>query len=226
MSASIQIKVNPNIYLRDPQETSLGKNIIKQGILLMDEIGLERFTFKKLAERIPCTEASIYRYFENKHFMLLYFLSWYWEWMRFRIDFKSMNVYDPKEKLKITIKTIIDTVRLSKPADYVNRDALNRLVIAEGVKAYHVKQVDIENGKGLFTTFEELNKKIQQIILAVNPNFPYPAVLAMTIMEMANNQIYYAYHLPNLTEINNQKGNLEQQVEEMIAYFMFKLIGE
>lgn len=57
MSASIQIKVNPNIYLRDPQETPLGKNIIKQGILLMDEIGLERFTFKKLGERIPCTEA-------------------------------------------------------------------------------------------------------------------------------------------------------------------------
>lgn len=117
-------------------------------------------------------------------------------------------------------------MRLSKPADYVDRDALNRLVIAEGVKAYHVKQVDIENGKGLFTTFEELNKKIQHIILSVNPAFPYPAVLTMTILEMANNQIYYAYHLPNFTEINKQQGNLEQQVEEMVAYFIFKLIGE
>jgi len=36
MAVSVQIQVNSNLYLRDPQETKLGKKIIQQGILLID----------------------------------------------------------------------------------------------------------------------------------------------------------------------------------------------
>ena len=47
MAVSVQIKVNSNLYLRDPQETKLGKKIIQHGIQLIDEIGIENFTFRK-----------------------------------------------------------------------------------------------------------------------------------------------------------------------------------
>ena len=72
MPVGIRIQLNDKLYLRDPQDTKLGRKIIKHGILLLDEIGLESFNFKKLALRIESTEASVYRYFENKHLLLTY----------------------------------------------------------------------------------------------------------------------------------------------------------
>ena len=84
----INLEINPKLYLKDPQHTQLGRNIIEHSVLMIDEIGLDHFTFKKLAVTISSTEASIYRYFENKHNLFVYLLNWYWEWMIVRIDFK------------------------------------------------------------------------------------------------------------------------------------------
>ncbi len=224
MAVSIQITVNEGLYLRDPKETKLGKKIIEHGILLIDEIGLEDFTFKKLADRISSTEASIYRYFENKHIFLVYLLSWYWEWMKFRIDFNAMNITDPKEKLSIVLKTIMDSIRLSTPAEYIDRDALHRIVLSEGTKAYHIKQVDEENKKGYFLTYKSLSKKIAAIILEANPEFPYPSALASTLLEMSNNHIYFAQHLPSLTDVSCKSDDLEGDVVKMMEFFAFKLI--
>ncbi|MEM8909339.1 MAG: TetR family transcriptional regulator, partial [Bacteroidota bacterium] len=67
MAVGIKISLNERLYLRDPQETALGQKIIKHSILLIDEIGFEAFNFKKLAQQMDSTEASVYRYFENKH---------------------------------------------------------------------------------------------------------------------------------------------------------------
>jgi len=69
---SITIAINDSIYLRDPLKTSLGKRIIKNSILLIDDIGFEEFNFKKLAVFMNSTEASVYRYFENKYKLLTY----------------------------------------------------------------------------------------------------------------------------------------------------------
>ena len=41
MAIGIKITLNQELYLRDPQGTSLGQNIIKHSILLIDEIGFE-----------------------------------------------------------------------------------------------------------------------------------------------------------------------------------------
>lgn len=223
IGASVQIQVNNKLYIRDPQGTKLGKNIIKEGIILIDKIGIERFTFKKLAHQMGSTEASIYRYFENKHLLLVYLVSWYWEWVRFRIDFNCMNVVDPKRKLRITIKTIIDIIRLATPADYVDRDLLHNIVVKEGVKAYHINQVAKENKMGFFKPYKTLGKKIAAIISDVNPNFPYPQTLASNLLEMANNQMYFAQHLPMLTDLQNNGGDMEE-VEHMLEFFVFKLI--
>jgi AcrR family transcriptional regulator len=67
MELSLNIKMNNNLFLRDPEETELGREIIKNSIILIHKTGFESFTFKKLAEKIGTTEAGIYRYFENKH---------------------------------------------------------------------------------------------------------------------------------------------------------------
>ena len=102
MALAIRFELNNNLFLRDPQDTDLGRKIIQYSILLIDELGLESFNFKKLAQKINSTEASIYRYFDNKHTLLVYLTSWYWEWVHYLIEINLMNISDPKQRLKIT----------------------------------------------------------------------------------------------------------------------------
>jgi AcrR family transcriptional regulator len=225
MSVSIQIKLNPKLFLRDPQDTKLGKKIIQHSILLVDEIGFERFTFKKLAERIESTEASVYRYFENKHLLLLYLVSWYWEWMKFRIDFNTMNIEDSKKKLEIVLQIMVDSTKRNTSIDFVDEDVLHRIVVAESTKVYHTKDVDKENKDGFFLTYKSLSKKIAKIILEIRPDFPYPHALASNLLEMADNHIYFAMHLPSLTEVKIENNDLSEVVK-LLKYFTFGLLDE
>jgi AcrR family transcriptional regulator len=66
MELQVQLKMNEKLFVRNPEQTMLGRKIIQRSIQLIQENGFESFTFKKLAEEIGSTEASIYRYFENK----------------------------------------------------------------------------------------------------------------------------------------------------------------
>ncbi|NNE28829.1 MAG: TetR/AcrR family transcriptional regulator, partial [Saprospiraceae bacterium] len=194
-------------------------------IILIDKLGFEAFNFKKLANAMSSTEASVYRYFENKHFLLIYLVSWYWQWVDYLIDVNTMNIPDPKKKLKIIIKTFVYASKDNPSIDYVNESILHRLIIAEGTKAYHTKEVDKENTEGFFISYKRLSSKVADVIAEVNPKFPYPHTLASNLFEMANNHIYFAQHLPKLTDVVVQKEDFKE-VEEMLEYFAFTLIGK
>ncbi len=224
MAIGIKIKLNEGLYQRDPQETRLGQKIIKHSILLIDEIGFEAFNFKKLAIHMESTEASVYRYFENKHMLLLYLVSWYWEWVSYLIDFNTMNIEDPKRRLKIIIETLVYASKEYPAIDYVNESVLHRIIIAEGTKAYHTKAVDKENTEGFFLNYKKLSDKVAKVISELKPDFPYPQTLASNLFEMANNQIYFAQHLPRLTDVHVTDENFDE-VEEMLEYFAFSLLG-
>lgn len=223
MAVGIKISLNQGLCLRDPQETKLGKKIIKEGIILIDEIGFESFNFKKLAQHMNSTEASIYRYFENKHLLLLYLVSWYWEWVSYLIDIHTMNITDPKQRLKIIIETLVYASKDNPSIDYVNESVLHRLIIAEGTKAYHTKEVDKENQEGFFLNYKELVEKVAVVIGEINEEFPYPRALASNLFEMTNNQLYFAQHLPRLTDIKVNKEDFKE-VEEMLKYFAFAIL--
>ena len=226
MAVAIKMKLNEKLFLRDPQETKLGRKIIQYSILMIDEKGFEDFTFKKLADRIESTEASVYRYFENKHRLLLFLLSWYWEWIKYSIDLKIMNIEDPKRKLRIALETLVDTSHHDNPeTEHINEAILHRIVIAESAKGYYTKQVDEENQQGLFLTYKALCQTFHTIMLEINPSFPYPRALASTILEMAKSHVYFSEHLPSLTDINFKQGNSEAQVKKLLIDFAFGLLG-
>ena len=44
--SNLKIAVPDKIYIKDPESSDLGKRIIEHGILLIDEIGFDGFTFK------------------------------------------------------------------------------------------------------------------------------------------------------------------------------------
>ena len=223
MITGIKFSLNDSLYSRDPQDTELGQRILKHSIILIDEIGLENFTFKKLAFEIESTEASMYRYFENKHQLLLFLTSWYWQWVQYLISIHTMNVEDPERRLRIILKSIINATSENALTEYINENLLHNIIINEGSKAYHTHEVDKENKHGIFRSYKELAEVLAQSILAINPDFPYPHSLASNMLEMANNQIYFAQHLPRLTDIKVPKGNMSE-LEEMMEYFVMKLI--
>ncbi|MEM6966884.1 MAG: TetR/AcrR family transcriptional regulator [Bacteroidota bacterium] len=191
--------------------------------MLIDEIGFEAFNFKKLAKRMASTEASVYRYFENKHKLLLYLVSWYWEWVSYLIDVNTLNIENPERRLKIILKILVSASKDNPSIDYVNESVLHRIMVDEGAKAYHTKSVDKENREGLFMNYKELSQKVADVILEVQPDFKYPHALASNLFEMANNHIYFAQHLPRLTDVKVQ-GEDFCQVEEMLEYFAFTLL--
>lgn len=221
---SLELDINSKLYLKDPQRSDIGRRILKYSVLLLDEIGLERFTFKRLADRIESTEATVYRYFSSKHMLLLYLTNWYWEWMKVHIDYAIQNIESPVEQLHRAIKAIVDTAKRNTQVEFIDEDILHRIVLVEGIKAYHSKEVDEQNKEGFFMAYKTLSGKIAGIIEAVNPRFPYPRALATNLLEMANNHIYFAHHLPRLTEVKAGPDTLEQ-VEELLNSFALRVLG-
>lgn len=198
---SVAIQVNPSIYLKDPQSSDLGLKIIKGGIDLMETIGFEAFTFKKLGQEIGSTEASIYRYFESKHKLLLYLSSWYWAWMEYRLMFALANVDCAQERLKRSIRLISQEVKEDGNFQHVNEVNLHKVVVSESSKAYYNKEVDEDNEAGLYGAYKQLVSCVSDIILEIDPNYKYPHMLVSTVIEGAHNQKYFSEHLPRLTDI-------------------------
>lgn len=200
MSATIKIELNEKLYLRDPEQTELGKNIVAESIHIIDELGFEQFTFKKLAIKLNSTEASVYRYFENKHKLLVYLISWYWVWLDYQISFCTNNIEDRRERLKIIIGIISRSGRRDNTFTHIDESALFRIVVAESSKAYLTKDVDLDNKEGLFREYKTLCKKIGKVVSQINPHYPFPHALVSTLFETGKKQIFFAQHLPSLTE--------------------------
>lgn len=221
---AIQIHLNPNLYIRDPQGTNLGKKIIEHSILLIDELGFEKFTFKKLATQIESTEASIYRYFKNKHKLLIYLVGWYWEWMKFQIDYNTMNITDADQKIKIAMSVLVESSRKNPAIGYVDENRLHQIVVAESSKAYHTKSVAVENQEGYFASYKSLCRCISSILLEKNEQYPYAHALASSLIEMANNNIYFAHHIPSLTDVSINQGSLDD-IKVLLEHFAFSAIN-
>jgi AcrR family transcriptional regulator len=209
MKLQVQIKMNEELYLRNPEGSELGKKMIQHSILLIHKNGFEAFTFKKLAEEINSTEASVYRYFENKHRLLIYIVAWYWNWLNFQISYETNNIADPEIKLKKIIKLLASTVEDDDMTLYINESLLHQIVIAEGSKVYLTKHVDDDNKHHFFKPYKELCAMIGSVILEYNGSYKYPKSLATTIIEMAHFQNYFMVHLPLLTDFSENKNEAD-----------------
>ena len=195
------INVNERIYLKDPESSDLGISILEGGIDLIDEIGFEAFTFRKLAQKIGSTEASIYRYFESKHRLLIYITCWYWRWLDYKLVMAITNIESAEERLRRAVRVLVQVVEEDSNFSHINEVKLNRIIISESSKAYLNKHVDQENKEGFFLAYKELVQRVAEIIMELNPQYSYPHMLVSTIIEGAHLQRFYADHLPRLTDV-------------------------
>ncbi len=200
--SNIIISVNDKLYVKNPETSELGKKIIEQSILLIDEIGFENFTFKKLGEKINSNESSLYRYFESKHKLMLYLSSWYWGWIEYKLAFATTNVSNPMERLKKGITIVTEKVEDDSTTLHINESILNKIIIQEFTKTLLTKEVDEENKEGFFLVYKRVINRIIEMITEVNPNYAYAKSLASSIVEGALHQHFLKDHLKTITNCN------------------------
>jgi len=204
----LHIEVNSDLYLKNPDTSDLGRRIICQSIEMINELGFEGFTFKKLGVHIESPESSIYRYFENKHTLLIYLVSWYWNWIEYLLVFATMNIDFPAKKLERSLKVLIEPTLEKSPKTYIDESLLSKIIVTESVKAYHTKNVDDENEKGYFKTYKNVVKRVSNTLLEINPHYKFPHMLISTVIEGAHQQKYFAEHLPALTDVTQGKNGI------------------
>ncbi|MCH7523460.1 MAG: TetR family transcriptional regulator [Bacteroidetes bacterium] len=217
---SIYIETSPELYSKNPDSSELGQKIISSSIELISEIGFEEFTFKKLGVVINSPESSVYRYFKNKHMLLVYLTSWYWTWTEYRLVFATTNINSPKERLLKSIDILTKPVLVDNSFTYINEILLSEIIFSESIKAYHTKSVDEENKKGCFKAYKSVVQRVSNIILEIKPKFEYPHMLTSTIIEGAHQQKYFAEHLPALTDVTKEKNAISTFYIELV----FKLL--
>lgn len=217
MDISLKFNLNSKLFLKNPEESELGRKIIERSILLIHKLGFEEFTFKKLAKEIGTTEAGVYRYFENKHKLLIYLFDWYWSWQEYRITLGTKRLLKPEEKIKRAIRYLSYDLHEDVPTSHINKGLLYEIVTAEGAKAYLTKNVTEYNNVKLFKPYKDLCSVLSGFIKECNPKYSYARSLATTVVEMAHSQKYYSKHLPSLSDF--PKGE-----EEKLPVFLEQLV--
>ncbi len=200
--SSIKLSVPDKIFLKDPESSDLGKRILENSILLMNEIGFDNFTFKKLGLMIGSNESSIYRYFESKHKLLVYLSARYWAWIEYQLVFEIHNMNDPEEKLRKAIQIVTRSVKEDLSFSHINEILLHNIIVNENSKSYLTKEVDNENKEGYFAVHKRLVSRLKDVILSVSPKYPYPTSLASTIIEGGLHQHFLKDHFKSMTDCN------------------------
>lgn len=205
---AINITISDELYTKDPESSDLGKKIVSKSIEMINDLGFECFTFKKLGNAIGSNESSIYRYFDSKHALLVYLINWYWGWIEYRLVFATTNITSSEEKLNNAIKLLTQEVKEDNSFTYINEVLLNKIIISESSKAYYTKDIDVENEKGFYQSYKRVVQRVSDIVLEINPNFEFPHMLISTVIEGAQHQRYFSQHLPSLTDFEEGKNNI------------------
>jgi AcrR family transcriptional regulator len=219
----IQLRVDEKLFVKDPTSTDLGERIVEHAILMLDEIGYEAFTFRKLAERVGTTEATIYRYFKSKHRLLLYLTAWYWSWMEHRLLIVTANIPTATDRLRAALQELTQPIIEDASTPRIDETALYRVVVAESAKTFLHPDVDIENREGLFLSYKRLCRTVANLIVAVNPEYRYALALVSTVVESSHLQKFFAEHLPRLTEVRHAEA--DRSTTAFLTELVFKAIA-
>jgi AcrR family transcriptional regulator len=223
MAVSVKIQIHESLFVKDPQETKLGQDIVNQSILLIDKFGFDKFNFKKLAAKINSNEPSVYRYFTSKHQLLMYLISWYWSWVEYRIDSQAMNLKNPSDKLKISIKALLESANNDINFDHIQGEILAMIVIKESPKSYITDDISEEQKEIIFQSYFSLCRKIADVIHSINPKYKNPEALAISAIKISHEQIFFAKFLPKITRYESSASSVPE-ISAFVADIIFSVL--
>lgn len=205
MEVYIQLPVNRKLFIRDPESTDLGRRMLAESIRFIHQYGFEEFTFKKLASSIGTTEATIYRYFENKHRLLIYIVDWYWSWLHYLCIEKTRKTSDPAQRIRKIIRILTNGEAEGVSFRHIDKNLLKGIVISEGSKAWLTRHVVQDNRDKLFKPYKDLCGFVAGIFLEYRPRYRYSRSLATTVVKMSHTLNFYTMNLPSLTDYGTSK---------------------
>jgi len=220
----INVSISEGIFIKNPLETNLGKKVISNAIELFCDLGYEEFNFKKLANKAETTEASVYRYFENKFRLLVYLSEWYWDFMYFVMMLDIRNLKNPHKKLKQAISTLVNSRNSILTPKYINQNKLHLIIIENASKVLHTKNVDELNKEGYYRNYKKIVSQLSQLIMEINSTYSFPVSLASILIEQSLNNEYYIEHLPNLTDKFEKPPSPADQTVCMLEYLIDRLM--
>lgn len=219
------MKTINELVIRNPEDTPLGRKILTEAVNMIDHMGFEEFNFKKLADEMKSTEASIYRYFENKHQLLAYLVNGYWKSLLINIKINLNNILCNKEKLQTAIVSIVKSQQMDLQLHSFDQNKLHAIAVENASKISHLRKVDDMNKAGAFKDYKNLVEYLSQLILEIDGSFKYPKSLANTLIEMSLNNEFYALHLPRLTDEKTLNVKIAQdETYKMVIYMIDRLL--
>jgi len=133
---------------------------------------------------------------------MLYLSSWYWGWIEYKMVFTTNNIQNPMEKLKRAITIVTEKIEDDTNTIHINEAILNKIIITEFTKTLLTKEVDQENKEGFFLVYKRVINRIIEMIIEVNPSYPFAKSLASSIVEGALHQHFLMNHLKTITNCN------------------------
>ena len=212
----VNIVIRPELYSKNPESSALGHKIVSKSIEMINELGFEDFTFKKLGASIGSNESSVYRYFESKHTLLVYLTDWYWSWIEYKLVFSTLNISSSSEKLEKAITILTQEIIEDNSFSFINEVLLNKIIVSESSKAYHTKAIDKENEKGYYTNYKRVVQRVSDFVLEIHPSYEFPHMLISTAIEGAHQQRYFSEHLPSLTDVAKGKDNIVRFYKDLV----------
>ena len=178
-------------------------SILQSARELIAEGGFKDAQVQAIADKSGVSSGLVYRYFENKHKLLVYLSSWYWSWIEYRLVFGTMNINESEKKLLKAITIVTEKIEDDLTTAHINESILSKIIIAEFSKTLHTKEVDEENKEGFFLIYKRVIQRLASFILEVQAEYPFAKCLASTIVEGALHQHYLRLHFKTITECND-----------------------
>ena len=194
------VQVPDKLFVKDPLTSALGRSIVQEGLSMIDTLGMEAFTFRKLAMQLGTTESSLYRYFVSKHQLILYLVSLYWSGMESLLNNLLPKRITPGERIELLVGLVCRPADFGREINELSLSQLSRVVMNESSKAYLTKEVDAENKEGYFSSYKSFCSAMSRIVQEMAPDYAYPRTLVSTLVEGAHHERFFAEHLPSLTD--------------------------
>ncbi|MFN5207896.1 MAG: TetR/AcrR family transcriptional regulator [Bacteroidota bacterium] len=220
MKLHFQVHIPSRMAQHDPSHSRTGLKILNTAIQLIADEGYESFHLSRLAEKADTVESTVYRYFENKHKLLLYISGWYWAYLDFSIDYETREMKAPAQILNKAIEMMAGK-NLPTNIDLIGDPLLiHRIMITEFSKIYITQMAQEDNKEGYFVYFKTFVNKIGNLLSAIMPGYKFPRSFAFLLVLGIYQQMHVAEKLPALSDYDQS-----EPLDEYISRFIKDLIS-
>lgn len=220
MNLHFQVHIPSRMAQHDPSHSRTGLKILNTAIQMIADEGYEVFHLSKLAEKADTVESTVYRYFENKHKLLLYISGWYWAYLDFSIDYETRETGDSQQILQKAIELMAGK-NLPKNTDLIGDPLLiHRIIIMEFSKIYTTQMAHEDNKEGYFVYFKTFVNKIGNILADSMPNYKFTRSFAFLLVSGIYQQAHVAEKLPALSDYEQK-----EPMDEFLSRFVKNLVS-